>query len=332
MYVLKQACASEDVSRASTSGEFKEAWKANSGKVEKYLRKRENAAVADILVPIEILLPAGKEAADSYRDAIRDIRAARNSDKQASAAAKEKDREWVDMLRKVFEKEEYVEKKLIDWDDEKNGEKKISLNDVVSLAWIPLKLVARVFKQRTSGPENFYNDKGCCRHEVERLKGALSADTFRNSMEIAAKIPELYDLIYGKFPDCYNATGEGKFGRITAVKKENESGRKLTPYGRKKVKIKVPEGFIAPLVYGLQALMEVYERDGGEKGIRWKVTNTSDWLQLNLRDVVEDWYKVIEMNEYEPAKVGGGKECYEDAISAYNIVLGEDRAAVPTRR
>ena len=48
-------------------------------------------------------------------------------------------------------------------------------------------------------------------------KHKLLNDEVSSALQIAVDIPELYDYIYEKLPNLYNAAG-GSFGRITAIK------------------------------------------------------------------------------------------------------------------
>ena len=87
----------------------------------------------------------------------------------------------------------------------------------------------------------------------------------KSSFKITTILPELYDYIYVRFADLYNGN-DGYFGRIGAVKKlNNKTKNKKTPFSGERIKSDVkisPDGFILPLFYGLQALLEKRDVDG----------------------------------------------------------------------
>ena len=177
--------------------------------------------------------------------------------------------------------------------------------------------------------QNIYHSKGDCIERFERLmsspevtsaqegqyrRGLRSAQV-KSAFEITAKLVELYDIIYACFPDAYNAA-EGKFMRINAVKRINASrDTKFTKFTRFEVAAAIPEGFILPPVYGLQALLEVDE-DGCSSG-----QPPGAIPAAALQDVVADYKSAIALLEYDPQKVGKSPEAYRMAKKAFEIEL-----------
>ena len=141
-----------------------------------------------------------------------------------------------------------------------------------------------------------------------------------SALKIAAELPALYDLIYTRFPDAYNHTG-GKYGAIKAVSALN-SGRKtmVTPFGKQEVRVANPQGFIAPLVYGLQVLMEVTYAEGNSQIVWRDGVNPVKWLEEHIDGIVKRYANIMVAYNYDPLKIG-------KAISVYNSVLDDYKLA-----
>ena len=141
----------------------------------------------------------------------------------------------------------------------------------------------------------------------------------KSAFQIAAELPELYDYIYEMFPALYNAAG-GLYGRITAVKTLNEKRRDLrTPFGGKVIEIVSPDGYIMPLVYGLQALME-NRIVRGRHEICWN-RPPMEFLHRNLGKIVQSYAGIFSMCDYDPQKIGKNPQSYAQALSGFKMAM-----------
>jgi hypothetical protein len=132
-------------------------------------------------------------------------------------------------------------------------------------------------------------------------------------------LPELYDYIYESFPAMYNAA-DGKYGRITAVKKLNEARKdKKAPFSDKTIDMLSPEGYIIPLVYGLQALM-VNKVVNGRNEIAWSQPPMT-FLHNNLGKIVKYYSGIIAICDYDPQKVGKNAQSYEQALAGFKMAI-----------
>ena len=349
MYILSLALesAGSRVPRGiSTWNDFKEAWRENRGAVNEYLQRIRSEqkdtqifdGELDAFVPVELLLPVDPEEYESevsFRKYLLEICVARNNNVQLSTGTKANQQGYFDSLRSLFEKTNKDLADRIEWKSNEGGVVKVE--DVISLAWIPLALLApfeddRKRRVEAPAPTTLYSGKQNCLSSFERMmsseavtsssngdyKRELHSTSVLSAFKIAVQLPELYDYIFEKLPELYNEAG-GKYGRITAVKKLNERKKKETHYLGKEIQTLSPDGFVAPLVYGLQALMEVKEEDGKEVVV-WKEEPMS-WLEKNLPAIVKSYSDVFEPWGYDPQKVGKSSKSYTDAINAYKMAL-----------
>jgi len=138
-------------------------------------------------------------------------------------------------------------------------------------------------------------------------------------------LPNLYDQIYMGFPDAYNRA-DGKFGRISSVKcyspgKYNENPQKYLRSQPTSTFYNVPmdyqyaDGFIMPLVYALSALM--IEQDGR---LKWKV-DPNDFLRKNLPSIVQQYKGILDLSQWDPAKVGKNGVSYSMAKQQFEHYL-----------
>lgn len=121
------------------------------------------------------------------------------------------------------------------------------------------------------------------------------------------------------FPRLYNAAG-GRFNAITAAKKLNDKRKiKTAPFCGKKVELVTPDGFIVPLVYGLQALMTKREVDGREI-IVWSQA-PMPFLHNNLNKIVANYMEIFSVCDYDPQKVGKASVSYNQALSVFKMAI-----------
>ena len=253
--------------------DFKTLWDDNLESMELAV-KDASIEDLDVLVPVELLVPADSEnpaSVEAFSAALLDICAARNNNAQLKAETQANQRGYFEALKGLLPKE--IEKD-VEWKTNDGG--RIKAADIVALAWIPLTLLAPLPKdedgRQVEAPvaQNIYRSKGDCVTRFERLMSSpdvsvaecgyrrdLKSDAVRSAFKITADLLDLYDIVYKRLPDAYNRN-DGKFGRITAVKKMNPEKslrKKYAKFSHKEVSTAIPEGFIIPLVYGLRSLM-----------------------------------------------------------------------------
>ena len=157
------------------------------------------------------------------------------------------------------------------------------------------------------------------RQAGDDYKHELSNDEVASAFRIAVELPEIYDYIYESFPALYNSA-DGKYGRITAVKKLNDSRKdKRSTFSGNSIDVLTPEGYIMPLIYGLQALMVSREENGARK-ITWRQPPI-EFLRGNLEKIVKSYSGIIGMCDYDPQKVGKNLQSYEQALAAYKMAV-----------
>ena len=345
LHILKKAMEHGEVSfpkGAKTWDEFKQLWQANRDVIDEYLeavRKEPDIGSLNFYVPVELLVPRSADelaSVEAFKNDLLEICAARNNNVQLQVSAKANQLGYFDALKSLMDKRNPALSNRIEWKTNDGGD--IKAQDIIALAWIPLNLITPVkdANGRTLEPvlaQNIYRGKGGCLKQFEKLMSSpkVTAETsgdYKRELEnlevgsafkIAVELPELYDYIYAVFPELYNAAG-GSYGRITAVKKLNEKRKdKRTPYTDVEIETISPEGFIVPLVYGLQALMEKYE-DNGRSEIRWTHT-PKIFLQNNLKKIVAHYAGIFSMCDYDPQKIGKNPQSYAQALAGFKMAI-----------
>lgn len=345
LYILKQAMeyTGESLKRGSkTWDDFRKLWQENRDIIDEYLnevKSNPDNKELDFLVPIELLVPSDIDnpvVVRRFKDALIEICAARNNNVQLQTSAKSNQKGYFDELKKLFKEHNPLISDRIEWKTNDGGD--IKAQDVIALSWIPLNLITPVLdengrKIESIAPNKLYSGKGGCLKQFEKLMSSPDVTSCRednykhelinkeveSAFEIAVQLPELYDYIYEQFPKFYNAAG-GKYGSITAVKNMNAKRKvKKTRYTDKEIDTLSPEGFIMPLVYGLQALMEDSTVDG-EKIIKWRQP-PMNFLVDNLDKIVKNYSGTLSLCDYDPQKVGKQQQCYEQALSAFKMAI-----------
>jgi len=315
--------------------DFKNVWDESSQKIRDH---RESLGPEDetfsTLIPFELLLPLDPDDpvfVESFNRALLEICAARNNNAQLKTEAKANAQGYFEALKSVLPPEISAR---VEWRPNDGGE--IKTPDIVSLAWIPLSFYSGQFKDdegkivEAPSMSQIYSTKGDCVTRFERLMSSHevsedSAGNFKRDLKnaqvfsafkIAGQMPGLFDLIYESFPDAYNSQ-DGKFGRISAVKKMNGGRIKVAKYTRKAVAWKYPEGYMVPLVAGLRAIMEI----DSDSNLRWKVADPADFVRKHLQQVVASYKGVIELVDYDPQKVGKASAAYEAAFNAFETAF-----------
>lgn len=345
LYILKQSMSYRGhvfPRGEKTWDQFKQLWSDNRDTINTYLEQLRNDSSMDNLnfyIPVELLLPRNVDdiaCVESFSNDLLEICEARNNNVELSVSAKSNQKGFFDTLKSLMKNHNPALYSRIEWKTNNGGD--IKAQDLIALAWIPLALISPVTDKNGKVIEpvaanKLYSSKGSCLKQFEKLMsspdvtGKTSADYKRelknvevsSAFKIAVELPELYDYIYENFPAFYNAT-DGKYGRITAVKKSNETRKeKKAPFSGKIIDTLSPEGYILPIVYGLQALM-VNKVVDGRSQIIWSQPPMS-FLHDNLGKIVKSYVGVIKMCEYDPQKVGKSPQSYEQVLNAFKMAI-----------
>lgn len=345
LYILQKSMEYKGVSfpkGAKTWDDFKQLWQAHRTLIDEYLDAlRENPDIGSFsfYVPLELLVPRSTEelaSIEAFKNDLLEICAARNNNVQLQVSAKANQLGYFDTLKSLMDKHNSDLSNRIEWKTNDGGD--IKAQDIIALSWIPLSLITPVkdANGRTLEPvlaQSIYSGKGSCLKQFEKLMSSpevtteTTADYKRelknlevvSAFKIAVELPELYDYIYEIFPKLYNAAG-GSYGRITAVKKLNERCKnKKAPFTEVEIETLSPEGFVVPLVYGLQALMENRVVDGRNK-ICW-TQPPKTFLDNNLKKIVAHYIGLFSMCDYDPQKIGKSPQSYAQALAGFKMAI-----------
>ena len=80
-----------------------------------------------------------------------------------------------------------------------------------------------------------------------------------------------------------------------------------------------PDGYIVPLVYGLQELME-NRLVGDHHEICWK-QNPMMFLHEHLEKIVKNYIGIFNLCDYDPQKIGKNAQSYLQNLSAFKMAL-----------
>ena len=344
LYILKKAM--DHAGKPLPSGnktwdEFKHLWVSNRASVDSYiafLKENPDFDSLNFLMPIELLVPRDLEdfvCVESFKNDLLEICAARNNNVQLQVSAKANQLGYFDALKDLMASRSPVLCQRIEWKTNDGGD--IKVQDLIALAWIPLALIDPVKDKdgkviEAVSANKLYSAKGACLKQFERLMSSPDVTSPNDSdyrhelknvqiysaFQIAVELPELYDYIYTEFPSLYNATG-GSYGRITTVKSLNENRReKRAPFSDALIEALSPDGFIIPLFYGLQALMECTTDSKGQRVIRW-TQPPMPFLHSNLKRIVKNYAGIFSMCEYDPQKIGKNPQSYKQALDSFKM-------------
>lgn len=336
IYILSRVLEDEDVARKiKTWPDLAEEWELYRDDIDDF--KSE----FDFLVPVEIIVPSDQDddyTLGEFTNSLLDICAARNNNVQLTLETKANKKGFYDEIKSSLPDEVA---RQVEWKANDGGIVKV--RDIIALSWIPLNLLNELemlpFEISVS-PQNIYRNKGECSKQFDRLMSdeqisrspdgnyehELHHPAVIGAIEILGEIPTLYDKIYLEFPEAYNASTNGRFGRNPIVKifEQNRAGSKsdkylrsqpYTKYTRQPVTYRYPDGLIMPLVYGLSALMVV---EDGKLG--WEV-DPSDFLDECLEDIAKSYKLVLDMSNFDPQKIGKNETSYEIAVNEYEKAL-----------
>ena len=328
-----------------TWGEFKGLWTEHRDAIKTYqrdVRKSEDGTPSpasdaseddlSFYVPMELLVPSNQNdslCVSEFKNNLLEICEARNNNAELTSGAKANQKGYFDDLRRALELRNPRVASKVEWKTNDGGS--IKVQDIVALTWIVLRVLDPVVdedgrRMDPPSPQNLYSGKGACLKKFDQFMGSpevtnqpsgdykaeLTSVKVRRAFDLAAQIPELYDLIFERFPAMYNHAG-GSYGSITAVKKLNESRSKVTPFGGDSVDVLSPDGFIMPLVFGLTKLVDPVE-------VAWK-QDPREFLNANLQAIVGRFSQVLSPCDYDPQKVGKAAMSYNTVADAYTMAL-----------
>lgn len=349
LYILKQSMlyAEKSFPRGEkTWDQFKELWHENRIIIDGYLaelrtQQREDSLTGELnfYVPIELLIPRDAEdfaCVETFKNNLLEICEARNNNVELNISAKANQKGFFDALKSLMEKHDPSLCNRIEWKTNDGGD--IKAQDLIALAWIPLALITPVKDEAGKVIEpvaanKIYSTKGSCLKQFEKLMASpdvtakTSADYKRelkntevnSAFQITTELPALYDYIYTNFPILYNAA-DGKYGRISEVKKLNAGRKKKkAPFSNDSIDMLSPDGYIVPLVYGLQALM-INKTVNGHNEIAW-VQPPMEFLRNNLDKIVKHYSGIISTCDYDPQKVGKNIQSYEIALAGFKMAI-----------
>jgi len=319
----------KEIRKIKTWPDFKAAWEANQEKVKvlKTSTSSGSGSLLDVLVPLEVLIPADPDDAillEEFTSSLFEICAARNNNRQLADEAKANKKGLYDYLRDQLPADIA---KRVEWKSNDGGDVKV--RDIVALSWIPLsiaKLPAGVSAPRTV---DIYSGKGKCSSSFDSLLEHVevskpTADgtyelhntVIASALKIAGDMPALFDQVYAEFPGAYNRN-QGSFGLLRAVTGADKLKTKpKTPYGKSTSAYRYPDGFIVPLVFGLRALLKT-DANGI---ITWK-TDPAKFITKHLDEIVRKYKVLIQAFGGDAQKIGKNDGSYTLALDAFETEL-----------
>jgi len=317
LFLVEAALGAEATKGIKRWKSFTDLWRERGQEVEEFCRA--NPTQFPFRIPLEVPYPSGDGGSIAeFHDAILEIAQARNNNSQLTEETKANKAGHYDFLREHLDPEI---SKQVEWRSNDGG--RIKAREVVSLSLIPISFFYEEIVETSCNLVKIHSSKGQCVQEFNKLfeadgiteatNGGIKAlvdDRVKSALKLMKDIPELYDEIYARFPDAYNAN-KGKFGRIDAV--TQKPGK--TKFYERATTNRYPEGFILPLVVGLT---ELIRRDGDT--LEWR-TDPRQFIRERLTEVVASYKAVIEMSGYDPQKVGKNAASYEIVRGAYKLAL-----------
>ena len=348
LHLLSPFLSAAELKKIKFWDNMKEAWqtyRSQIGDDEQSLR---------FLVPVEMIVPTDddEETLDQFMSSLLEICAARNNNAQLADEAKANKKGYYDAIRDFMDEDfsKRVEWRTNTWEDD-TEKRPIKVRDLVAFSWLPLNVLndANALPKKTSvTPQNIYRNKGECSSRFNELmamdtvtvengaKAALVNDSIKSAFKILADLPKLYDLIYEQFPAAYNSNdlkfGANKLVKIYDPDKKKEfktagkdhsvymSSQPLTPMFRNKVKHSYPEGLIAPVFYGLVALMEV--KDGK---VHWAVDNPAEFIKDNLGPIAGSFKLVFDLASWDPQRISKNADSHKFAEQQFQGALLKHR-------
>jgi len=320
---LSEATITERLGNRIIFSEFKSLFKQYFTEVDDFLRDPKNSAMLDRFVPVELLLPSSDSDSDrlAFRDSLPLIQQARNNNAQLKNQTLADHAGIFEELKKVIDPKL---RELIEWKTNDGGV--VDVRDLIALTWIILPELDFDAKdksgKRVTPPSatQLYSGKATVLNryvdfmesaDVGRVppggKYELTNPLVGAALELASKLPSLFEQVCEKAEDMFNSSGpKAKFAALTVVEAANRKGVPTHKFSRTPAPIAVPEGFVWPVVAGFRALIE---RD--EHGVLSWGTDPLVFLQDHWRELSEAFFSILESGQFDPQKVGKSKLSYE---------------------
>ena len=341
IFVLRVAGVPDaKVRKARDWASFRALWSSESESVKRFrgelaaFGKQEPSDGDELgfLIPVELLVPSDPDDAstiDAFQSSILEICAARNNNAELVVAGKSNQAGFFEHLKQLLP-DEISER--IEWKTGEGGAVKVS--DLIAMTWIPLSRLNPMPTDEGERPvvapiaQNLYRNKGECLNKFDALMRLDAVTSERNgkyelhnqrvysALEVAARMPEVFDLVQELFPDAYNKA-DGKYGRIGAVKKMNAEGKKkFSNFEGRPINVASPDGFLYPVVYGVRELIK--QTDDGK--VEW-VVDPADFLRTNIGAIAEAYKAVVSALDWDPMRVGKAPLAYQVVSGAYASAL-----------
>lgn len=307
------------------------AWDDRRDEIEQLRHQSAGEPIDTLLnffVPLEILVPTkvdDEEGVAEFNTSLLEICAARNNNAELREEAKANKLGLYEELRKALPPQVA---KRIEWKTNDGGEVKV--RDVIALAWIPLSVLNLPFAPKIA-PAQIYSSKGACvdafnefiaHEEVSKPQGGEYTHELHNTkvgsaLGIAGQMPELFDKLYRSFPEAYNQN-KGNFGGLTTVrlKKDYKTTKPTTHFTNRPVNYSYPDGYIAPLVYGLRALMKLDDKGN----VVWSY-DPEEFIEKHLVNIVAKYKVLLGAVNLDPQKIAKTDGYYTLVIDMFENEL-----------
>ena len=286
---------------------------------------------------VELIVPPSDDdvAVERFESVLLEIQDARNNNAQLKQGTKTDKAGYFEELKRFLDPD--ISSK-VEWKENDGGT--IKSADLVALTWIPLSAL-ELFPKDSDGknvtppaPVALYAQKATCVSRFDefmsceaitsRVGAEVSLDSIpvRSALVLAADMPRIHDYISGHVAKSYNRNG-ARYGSITAVANMNKTARDpKTKYTGQLIDKKSPDGFIAPLVYAMKAL--IIRHDDGT--VEWAM-DPYEFLNTSL-DAMVDILRDFILNtgddtSADPQKIGKNPSVYTSCFQAAKIALIE---------
>lgn len=286
---------------------------------------------------VELILPPSEDdiAVEKFEGVLLEIQDARNNNAQLSQVTKTDKQGYFEELKRFLDAD--IASK-VEWKENDGGT--IKAADLIALTWIPLSALelfpkdadgknvmppspVSLYASKATGVNRFDEFMSC--ESITTTQGAeVSLDSLpvRSAMRLAADMPRIHDYITAHIARSYNRNG-ARYGSIAAVASKNKGTRDpRTKYTGQLIDKNSPDGFIAPLVYAMKAL--VLKHDDGT--VEWAM-DPNEFLNSSLDSMVDILRDFIlntgDDTSADPQKIGKNASVYTSCFQAAKIALIE---------
>lgn len=332
--VLDSAAEKRELKNAKDFKSYKKLFQKHWQEQEDYLKDPKNSRIAEILIPVELLIPHSSSdfVLSQFIEVIPLVQEARNKNAQLTSKTWANHEGLFDVLKESVDPE--LSNK-IEWKANAGGS--IDVGNLLALAWIPLSALMsgtdEEFKSEDGklisplAPVQTYSSKASVLNRyVELLKspqvGYFDASNnkyvmnhagVKSALKIAGDLPRLYEAVYDSLPEIYNKVG--KWGSMEAVSSESKGKKPVLKFSGKEAETYVPEGFIAPFIYAFRALLQV----NGET-LEW-ITDPFVFLKEKGSTFAQVYYDILGDKAGDPQKVGKAPMSYSSLFDHFKFAL-----------